>query len=97
VPIGLLNQPKGPVVLALPEPQASEPGLNAGQAVRVERLRLLRQLLQPLVLRRLRLRFRLGRLAEKPAEEGPSSEGERERVGRGKRKGFGKERELLGR
>jgi len=99
VPIGLVNQPEGPVFLALAKAQASEPGLNAGQAVGVERLRLLRKLLQPLVFRRRRrrLRFRLRRLAEKRREEGRCSEGEREGMGKGKKKGFGEERELLGR
>lgn len=52
VPLGELNQPDGAVLSALEEPQVPQPGLDAGQAVGVERLGLVREALQPLVLLR---------------------------------------------
>lgn len=49
MPIGFVNDPEGSVLLALAEAEAPEPGLNAGEAVGVEWLGLLRKLLQPLI------------------------------------------------
>lgn len=73
MPIWLVNDPEGPVLIVLAEAKVPEPGLNAGEAVGIERLRLLRELLQPLVfLRRRRglIRLRaLGGLAEKRGKE----------------------------
>jgi hypothetical protein len=50
VPLRLLHKPNGPVIFAPVKPQAPQPGLKTGQAVRVKGLLLVRRLLQPLVL-----------------------------------------------
>lgn len=49
MPIWLVNDPEGPVLIVLAEAKVPEPGLNAGEAVGVEWLGLLRKLLQPLI------------------------------------------------
>lgn len=58
VPEGHLGDPDGAVLAGLGEPDAAQPRLDARQAVRVQRLLLLRQPLQPLGVRRQRRRPR---------------------------------------
>ena len=66
VPEGHLGDPDGAVLAGLGEPDAAQPRLDARQAVRVQRLLLLRQPLQPLGVRRQRRRPRHDRRPPPP-------------------------------
>lgn len=74
VPVGFLDDPHRSIIPALSEPKLSEPRLDAREAVGVERLLLVRELLEPLLIlsrRRERRRGRRGRNQRSPPAPPP--------------------------
>lgn len=74
MPVGFLDDPHRSIIPALSEPKLSEPRLDAREAVGVERLLLVRELLEPLLIlsrRRERRRGRRGRNQRSPPAPPP--------------------------
>ena len=87
VPERHLGDPEGGVLAGLREPEAPQPRLDARQAVRVQRLRLLRQPLQPLCVRRQRRRSHDPRPSPRPAPRAGRRGGDPARTSRGEGRG----------